>query len=345
MAAIVIVFFHFGIKAPPFDNSFFRPLIVNAGLSVSYFFILSGFVMVVAYSRKHRFFNTAQYLTNRAARILPLYYIAMILMLVYYFIRVNILHTPSNYNVNSGDTLLNALLIQSWIPEKAFTINPPAWSLSVEAFFYLSFPFILSRLIKKLSVKSFVMMVLAFFIFSQLLFHFLIYEWPQNIYYFYFVPILRLNEFMVGTALGTLFLAQTKPLKYSIYGILLIMIVSIFVLRTDISPVDLHNGLFALFFAPMIYLLALNQGTVNKVFSRKPLVFLGKISYGVYIFQFPVYFFFTSALTFAGYKINPPLFYVYLLILLIVSALSHIYIEVPLRKRIRKLNYSTQTTI
>ena len=91
--------------------------------------------MIVAYGKKQKPFNTAEYLTNRAARILPLYYTAMLLMIVYYFIRVNVLHTPSDYELNSGDTFLNTLLVQAWVPGKAFTLNRPAWSLSVEAFF------------------------------------------------------------------------------------------------------------------------------------------------------------------------------------------------------------------
>lgn len=299
---------------------------------------------MIAYGKKDRPFSTVEYIRNRAARILPLYYTAMILMLVYYFVRVNILKTPSNYNINGVDTILNGLLVQAWIPQKAFTLNPPAWSLSVEVFFYLSFPFILNRVYGKLSLHSFVKWTVIVFIFSQALFHFLIYTWPEHIYFFYFLPLLRINEFLAGIALGALFIMQKKPLKNTVSGLIILIILSIIILRINTSPVDFHNGLFAIFFVPMLYLLANNQGTVNRIFSKKSLIFLGEISYGVYIFQFPVYFFFTSVLTYFGYKISPPLFYVYLLILLIVSAICHVLIELPLRKRIRKLGLVTRTT-
>ena len=300
--------------------------------------------MIVAYGNKNRIFNTAEYLTNRAARILPLYFAAMFLMLLYYFIRVNVFKTPSNYYVNTGDTLLNTLLLQSWLPGKALTLNPPAWSLSVEAFFYISFPFIFTRIYTKLSLPLYIRLAVIFFIISQVLFHVLIYTWPQHIYYFYFQPILRLNEFLIGNALGALFLMRTKPIRYSVYGVIALMILSVVVLRIDTSPVDFHNGLFALFFGPMLYLLATSQGTVNRLFSKKLPVYLGEISYGVYIFQYPVYFFFTATLTWLGTKITPPLFYIYMLILLIVSVIFHELIELPLRKRIRKMKPAIQTT-
>jgi peptidoglycan/LPS O-acetylase OafA/YrhL len=300
--------------------------------------------MIVAYGKKGRAFSTAEYLKNRAARILPLYYAAMILMLAYYFIRVNILHTPAAYEVNNEDTFLNALLVQSWFPAKALTLNPPAWSLSVEAFFYFSFPFIFNRFYKKLSLHSFIMWIAALFFFSQLLFHFLIYKWPGQLYYFYFQPLLRLNEFLAGNAVGALFVMQKKPMRYAAYGVVALLVLSVITLRSDTSPVDFHNGLFAIFFAPMLFLFAMSQGAVNRLFSRKSLEFLGEISYGVYIFQFPVYFFFTATLTYFGHKITPVVFYGYLAVLLIVSAVAHVTIELPLRKRIRKIRLLNQTT-
>ena len=73
---------------------------------------------MIAYGKKDRPLSTGEYIRNRAARILPLYYTAMILMLVYYFVRANILKTPSNYNINGVDTILNGLLVQAWIAPK-----------------------------------------------------------------------------------------------------------------------------------------------------------------------------------------------------------------------------------
>jgi peptidoglycan/LPS O-acetylase OafA/YrhL len=343
IAAIIIVFFHFGVDTPPFNNHFFRPLIVNSGLAVSYFFVLSGFVMMIAYGKKNDHVNTRDYLINRAARILPVYYAALILMLVYYFLRIYVLKTPSTYYPNFIDTFLNATLTQSWIPEKAGALNPPAWSLSVEAFFYLSFPFIFNRIYKKLSLRSYIINVVIFFIASQLIFHFLIYTWPSLKYYFYFQPLLRLNEFLVGTAVGAIFLTKSKPFKHSALILFLLLIVAVFILRTDFFPIDFHNGLFALLFAPMLYVLARNQGKLNRLFSRKSLIFLGEISYGVYIFQQPVYFLFTGSLTFCGFKMIPELFYLYLLILIGVSTLCQLYVEIPLRKNIRKLKKAPAT--
>lgn len=335
IAALIIVFFHFGVDAPPFNNNFFRPLLVNSGLAVSYFFVLSGFVMVVAYGGGNEHVDAKRYLINRAARILPVYYAAMLLMLLYYYVRIHVLKTPSIYYPNATDTLLNSTLLQSWVPGRALTLNPPAWSLSVEGFFYLAFPFILNKVYRRVKFKSFIAGTVAFFIVSQALFHFLIYTWPNQIYYFYFQPVLRLNEFLVGIATGGLFLQKKMKVRHPFLMLVLLTLTAMAILRIDVWPLDFHNGLFAVFFAPMLYVLAVNEGRLYKVFSKRALTFLGEISYAVYIFQHPVYYLFTATLTYSGHKITPLLFYIYLLLLLIVAAVSHLFIEVPLRKLIR----------
>lgn len=291
--------------------------------------------MVVAYGSRNEPVNAKRYFINRAARILPVYYAAMLLMLLYYYVRIEVLQTPSPYYPNATDTLLHATLLQSWIPGKALSLNPPAWSLSVEAFFYVTFPFILNRVYRRVSLKALFVGTIIFFVGSQALFHVLIYTWPSQIYYFYFQPVLRLNEFLVGIATGALFMRGPMRVRHPFTTLLMLLLTAIVILRVDVWPVDFHNGLFAIFFAPMLYVLAVNEGRLYKSFNIKVLTFLGEISYAVYIFQQPVYLIFTAALTYTGHKINPPLFYIYLLILLAVAALSYLFIEAPLRKLIR----------
>src|SRR6266481_3833483 len=81
LAAIAIVIFHFGRGIFPFNSEMISFLFAKAGVGVSYFFILSGFVMIIAYGKKSKISPLAYY-KNRFARIYPVYLIAILLLLI-----------------------------------------------------------------------------------------------------------------------------------------------------------------------------------------------------------------------------------------------------------------------
>ncbi|MGV0925571.1 acyltransferase family protein [Empedobacter tilapiae] len=115
--------------------SFIDDIWEHFNLGVSYFYVLSGFVMIVAYKNLEKI-NSKKYYINRLARIYPLHILSM--LLVIFFILLEII----NNNIPKLAVLNHILLIQAWIPRTALTLNAPAWSISVETFFYLLFPFI-----------------------------------------------------------------------------------------------------------------------------------------------------------------------------------------------------------
>jgi len=81
IAAISIVIFHFGDGCYLFNNEYVSFLFTQANMGVSYFFILSGFVMTIAYSHKENF-QLKEYLVNRIGRIYPLYFFSIVLVLL-----------------------------------------------------------------------------------------------------------------------------------------------------------------------------------------------------------------------------------------------------------------------
>jgi hypothetical protein len=52
IAAVAVVIFHFGREVFPFQHPILQPLVLSANIGVSYFFILSGFVMIIAYNKQ-----------------------------------------------------------------------------------------------------------------------------------------------------------------------------------------------------------------------------------------------------------------------------------------------------
>lgn len=338
IAAISIVIYHFGDIYPPFNSPLLAPIVKNANLGVSYFFVLSGVVMVLAYHRFNKI-SLLQYLIKRAARILPLYYFALAAMLVYYFIRISILNQPSTYTPQWIDVGLNLTLLQSWVPTKATTVNTAAWSLSVECLFYLAFP-ALFQWLKNLSNKSRLFITLAIFCLSQLVYHIALQTTfaGSAIYH----PLLHFNSFLIGVFTGFIIVESTsKPFKANNLLLFATLALITALMSYQIPGLSYHNGLLSPFFALFIYLLSLNTTIVSRIFQQPIFKMLGEISYGIYILQFPVFFFFTATLTFFGYKIDSTLFYLYLLLLICISYFSYLWIEQPLRKRIRA--FSTKT--
>lgn len=332
IAAISIVVYHFGDIYPPFNNILLAPIVKNANLGVSYFFVLSGVVMVLAYHRFNKISFT-QYLVKRAARILPLYYFALMAMLVYYFIRIYILHQPSIYTPHWIDVGLNLTLLQSWVPMKATTVNTAAWSLSVEFLFYLSFP-VLFRWFKNKSNKARLFITMTIFGLSQLIYHLALQTSFAGTAIYH--PLLHFNSFLIGVFTGFLIVKpSSKPLQKNNLFIIATLAVITFLMAKQIPGLSYHNGLLSPFFALLIYLLSLNTTIVSRIFQQPFFKMLGEISYGIYILQFPVFLFFTATLTFFCYKIDSTLFYLYVLLLICISYFSYLWIEQPLRKKIR----------
>ncbi len=331
IAAIAIVIFHFGNRTFPFNSILLHPIISHANLGVSYFFILSGFVMMLAYGNKDKL-NAKNYIMKRGARIAPVYYLALLMMFVYFFIRLKILKVPFIYAPNITDTLLNLTFLQAWIPEKAQTINTAAWSLSVEALFYISFPFLFNHLVKKYNNKHILMTAILFFVFSQVLFHYFIKHFTNPLYY-YFQPLFHLNEFVMGIAVGKIAIANHKQHNnfLPLIGITTLIILSLYF---PIKGLQYHNGMMAILFCPFIFLLTKDKSIISTIFTHKKLIWLGEISYSIYILQFPVFYFFTATISFFGFEYQQSWFFYYLVILIIVSGICYEMVEKPMRRRI-----------
>jgi len=104
--------------------------------AVSFFFVLSGFVLAGAYPVIAGKAERRRFWILRAARLWPTHLFVLAAMLM------ALGNWPSN---GSGWTVLstNVLLVQSWllVPSLPYTFNSPAWSISTELAFYLAFPF------------------------------------------------------------------------------------------------------------------------------------------------------------------------------------------------------------
>ena len=161
---------------------------------VSFFFILSGFVLT--WSRRS-VVSATRFWRQRAARILPAYVLAWILG---YAVLAGLGHTPP-----LSGAAASLFLVQVWTsnPDVLFAVNIVAWSLAVEAVFYLLFPVVLRGLLR-LSPRSRprVMAGLAFVPLTLALIQHLGHGSGGYLWLVAYFPLARLPEFLIGALLA-----------------------------------------------------------------------------------------------------------------------------------------------
>ncbi len=151
-AALHVMLFHLYNMKVLTGGGWYRKLASIGYVGVSLFFVLSGFILVYTYAGREM--NLRRFWQARFARIYPAYLFSLVLTAPFFFyvcIKLKDMDIPFFAWVKNHlllSSTLVPLLLQSWVPNAALAWNSPAWSLSVEAFFYLLFPLILYRMLR-----------------------------------------------------------------------------------------------------------------------------------------------------------------------------------------------------
>ena len=339
LAASIVVIFHYG-KNTALAN--IAPGFLTAGPEmVSFFFVLSGFVMMIAYWDRE--FDTARYFQARLVRIVPTYYLA--------FVAALFLETVA---FGKRAVVFNALFLQAWFPPYPLSINGPSWSLSVEMFLYLSFPMILWML-KPKRISSHTLFGIAFFLwfFSQ----FVLMNLLNSSFYkpapsipsdliFYF-PLSHFSTFFLGVAGGYFYLNRKHQriqhdwlLKLAILATCISIFLTISFEGKFVNLLGMQipfaAGTFTPLFLALILLVSLAQDTFQaNWFKHRFFSLLGDASYALYIFQRPFHQFF-DAYVFPFLKLPGDLaFYFYFSCLILFSIGVFLFFEKPLKRLLR----------
>jgi peptidoglycan/LPS O-acetylase OafA/YrhL len=277
--------------------AWFRELSSIGYVGVSFFFVLSGFILV--YTCQGKSVNVMKFWRTRFARIYPAYVFSLLLMAPWFFYAATKLKFPlfawATGHLKSA-TFLVVTLLQAWVPGNALAWNSVCWSLSVESFFYLLFPLLLLVFARRSRGRLMFYLAASWTIGLAIS---IIYLWlkpdglsvtnPEVINAFWlnalqFNPMVRLPEFMMGMACGFLFLRSRRNDKLAISLIATGVTGFILVVRCGIwipYPV-LHTALLAPAFAAIVYGVALRPRG-GKFLENKLLVLLGDSSYSLYL--------------------------------------------------------------
>ena len=327
-----MVFYHYNKTIFLFEPYVLNRLVKFGNESVNFFFFLSGFIMVIAHNKfinDDTALNKKKYWITRFERIYPVYFLALMLIAFYYFVI-----DKSVFTMFSIRLLLESTLLQGWVDKTS--LNYPGWSLSVELLFYLSFPFIFSYLKKKKLYVLFLISI-ALYLITQFLFYFLrnnVYIADNSVRLISIFPLFHLSTFIFGITLGlffinkySLFIKNIHYVKMFTYLLATIILIAIYFL--NIFPHYHYVGLLT----PVYFCFLLGfslESKFTKLLSNKFFIFLGNISYSIYILQIPVWLYFK----FIVYKfgIIESNFYFYLITLFLFSSAIYYLYELPMKK-------------
>lgn len=155
IAALLTVIFHVDIVLSMFQGKLLDQgsshLISRMYLMVDFFFVLSGFIMCHVYAKQFTTAVTMQsfkkFTLARFARVYPLHLFSLLLTSLFLFLlyQAGMQVTPVLDTENSTYSLLtNLLLLHSMNLHQWFTFTHASWSISVEWWMYMIFPFLVA---------------------------------------------------------------------------------------------------------------------------------------------------------------------------------------------------------
>lgn len=351
-AALHVVMYHLGQAHLGWAPAWIRNIAATGYVSVGLFFVLSGFILTYTYADPETGFRGERrdYLRARVARIYPVYLLSL-LCYAPFFISYLFKNSPPLTAfwqlIASGGLVL--VLQQAWIPAWATSWNTPAWSLSVEAFFYLLLPWILPWALRLPRARLLLGTAAAWLaaLIAPLLFLGLMPAAVRGgaegfwINLAKFTPLFHLPEFLGGVLLGIHFLRQADCPASRVRAPLVALatlgaLLWILGHSSAIPYLLLHDGLLAPLFGILIYSLAASKSGLARLLSQPVLVRLGEASYALYILHLMLW---TWTAKFARLGFYPEngaaVFWIYLVAAILLAVLTHHYVEEPLRKQLR----------
>ncbi len=265
-------------------------------LGVDLFFVLSGFlitnILLNTLNSKNYFKN---FYSRRVLRIFPLYYFSLILFL---FLIPAISHSLLEMTYYQKNQIWFWTYLQNWPLIFKDDANAKAlnhyWSLAIEEQYYLIWPLIILLLKRPKRILSICILLLVMVIIAR----FYIWKNSENFpSYERAFLFTRFDGILIGSMLATL--CNINPLLLRKYFTPFLISLTLFnylfyLFQKNQNP-DFPSWAiagfitFSLLFALIIYEAVMKENRLlNLILTNPVLTFLGKYSYGFYIFHFPV---------------------------------------------------------
>lgn len=287
--AFVVFMFH-TTKNTNFDWGILQPLAKMGNVTLTGFFVLSGYILYSVYGKKDMsdFSSQKKFWTNRISSIYPSY---LLLICVYFIINIFVdktdvlkcfLHLP--VELLGLQTVFYSL--------KDFSHNAGSWFVSCIIICYILYPF-LHQIVSKMSDKAnivFLLGLVAILLYEPIVVH--VFDIPSN----YRNPFFRLLEFAAGTVMAGIISklevggSAYKVFKSPIFSCALWGLLAVGVSAAVIFKIIPENAmLYSWIVLPIFLLLIPSMALVKFSFVQNSKVlqnvisYLSEISYAFYL--------------------------------------------------------------
>ncbi len=355
IAALVVVIHHFNVSSI-FNNQFTQ----HGWLFVDFFFVLSGFVVAMNYQEKIKTSN--QLINFQIRRFLRLYPLHLLMLFAFlgveltkYIVQVefDMVATNQAFSINNLSSFLeNIFLVQNLFNE-TLTWNLPSWSISSEFYVYLVFGFL------TLAFHNRKLLLLALFVFLSLgSFIFLVENSMSTENGFFRCTY----SFFLGSLIFNFYKHFDYKIPSSISYCLLLIAISL--VTFSMGKDSVMTALTPIAFALLILSLVMSKGNsfLKRILNNTFLIYLGTISYGVYMIHSLVWWVFSqfakfvlkvpmhvdakglTSLSFENPMLSNSMMIIGLLTIIGLSHLSYKLIEMPVNNYRHKLGKSVSTS-
>lgn len=331
IAVILVVFYHVGFGF--FSGGF---------IGVDVFFVISGYLIttIIKSEVESKTFSLSRFFARRIKRIVP----GLFVVLVASSAAAWLILFPKDFLVYSDNLLATSISLSNY-----FLVNHASgyfslsveqlpllhtWSLSVEEQFYIIWPVAYLLIFRKMKgiIAPAIAIVTSLILVSCVYSSILILKWPAASYYSLFS---RAFEILLGCLVA---LIPNKTMKWngflsylSTLSLIVIAICSIIISKESYFP-----GAMALVpcVAAALFILGGvgdNKGFANVLLSNKVAVYIGKLSYPIYLWHWPI----VSYLNYNGIEKTNSVSFLILISTFILSVITYHFVELPVKEKVR----------
>lgn len=346
LAALAVIITHIELLKGSFGfKSYWKnPIIFNlGGIGVYFFFVLSGFLityLLLVEKEKNGNIAIKQFYFRRILRIWPLYYLILIIgfFILPHFQVFHISYLQDNFNKNFTENLILYIFILPNLAFSLFTAVPnigQVWSIGVEEQFYIIWPWIVS---KSKNIMQTLIIIISVLILLKVTVLILGKFYSDSVWYAplkLFIAMSKFECMAIGGIGAYLLFSKINFLALLYNKYILFSSVFLIPLLIFITPEFLQDGIHIIYsILFLIIILNVSNNASVKFLENKTLNYLGKISYGVYMYHFMiiplVLHFLRVNLHSSSEGLTNLLIYTIIIgLTIIVSGLSYRFIELP----------------